>query len=271
VLVYWRVAAVNGGFLISSPSPAAKDYRRVLRLLYWPYKWLIFGPLLALSTCLFVGMGIVMLPFVGDLVVNRTVLVWWARFNSLMIPMRVTVLGRENIAKGRSYVIVSNHQSLIDSILLVGWLKTDIKWVMKKELRKVPVFGYAAEKGGQILIDRSNTRVAYESLRRAEEKIAGGTSIVILPEGTRSRTGQLGEFKKGAFWLSQNLGLPMLPVSIINTRNILPPDTLDLFPGRVILKIHPPVEVEQYGEASMERLMLDVRHIIRSGLGSNES
>lgn len=216
-------------------------------------------------------MGIVMLPFVGDLVVNRTVLVWWARFNSFMIPMRVTVGGRENIVKGRSYVIVSNHQSLIDSILLVGWLKTDIKWVMKKELRKVPVFGYAAEKGGQIIIDRSNPKAAYESLRRADEKIAGGTSIVILPEGTRSRTGQLGEFKKGAFWLSLNLGIPILPVSIINTRNILPPDTLDLFPGRAVLKIHQPVDVGQYDEVSMERLISDVRHIVQTGLGSNAS
>jgi 1-acyl-sn-glycerol-3-phosphate acyltransferase len=256
---------------MSNPRPAAKDRGTIVRLLYQPYKWLIYGPLLVLSTCVFVGMGIVILPFVGEMVVNRTVLVWWARFNCLMIPMRVTVRGRENIERGRSYVIVSNHQSLIDSILLVGCLKMDLKWVMKKELRKVPVFGYAAEKGGQILLDRSNPRVAYESLRRAEEKTAGGTSIVILPEGTRSRTGQLGEFKKGAFWLSQNLGSPILPVTIVNTRNILPPDTLDLFPGRVVLHIHRPVDVADYDEALMDRLISDVRQVIQSGLDNNES
>jgi 1-acyl-sn-glycerol-3-phosphate acyltransferase len=262
---------MSGGVPISSPVPAAKGSRKILRLLYQAYKWPIYGPLLVLSTCLFVGMGIVMLPFVGDLVVNRTVLVWWARFNCLMIPMRVRVAGRENIQKGESYVVVSNHQSLIDSILLVGYLKMDLKWVMKKELRKVPVFGYAAEKGGQILLDRSNPKAAYESLGRAEEKTAGGTSIVIVPEGTRSRTGELGEFKKGAFWLAQNLRMPMLPVTIINTRNILPPDTLDLFPGRVVLKIHEPVDPADYDEASMDRMISDVRQVIQRGLDESVS
>jgi 1-acyl-sn-glycerol-3-phosphate acyltransferase len=269
VLLYWRVAAESGGLPISKTLPAAEATRKIPRLLYWPYKWLIFAPLLGLSTCLFVGMGIVMLPFVGDLVVNRTVLVWWAKFNCLMIPMRTKVVGRENVEKGRSYVVVSNHQSLIDSILLVSQLKMDLKWVMKDELRKVPVFGYAAQKGGQILIDRSNPRLAYESLQGAREKIAGGTSIMVLPEGTRSRTGELGEFKKGAFWLAQNLGIPVLPVSIIGTRKILPPDTLDLFPGRAVLKIHPPVEVQEYDEASMDRMISDVRQIIQRGLDDN--
>jgi 1-acyl-sn-glycerol-3-phosphate acyltransferase len=256
---------------VSNTAPTAKKSRRILRLLYQPYKYLVFAPLLGLSTCLFVGMGILMLPFTSDLVVNRTVLVWWARFNCFTIPMRVTVEGREYIEKGRSYVIVSNHQSLVDSILLVAQLKVDIKWVMKIELRKVPVFGYAAERGGQILIDRSNHRVAYESLQRARDKIAGGTSIMILPEGTRSRTGEIGKFKKGAFWLAQNLGLPILPVTITNTRSIIPPDTLDLFPGRVKLKIHKPVDVGGYDEGSIDRLMGDVKNIIQRGLDEEEN
>jgi 1-acyl-sn-glycerol-3-phosphate acyltransferase len=247
------------------------DLRRVLHILYQAYKWLIFGPLLVLSTCFFIGVGVIMLPFTGDRVVNRTVLVWWARFNSFMIPMRVTVTGRENIEKNQSYVIVSNHQSLVDSILLVGWIGVDVKWVMKSELRKVPVWGWAAEKGGQILIDRSNPKAAYESLRNAESKIEGGTSIVVIPEGTRSRTGQLGEFKKGAFWLAHNLNLPVLPITLLNTRNILPPDTLDLFPGRVTMKIYPPVDVSEYGEESLGRLISDVRDIIQQGLEENQS
>lgn len=251
---------------MSDPAPTVRRTKKILHLLYQPYKYLVFAPLLGLSTCLFVGMGILMLPFTGDLVVNRTVLVWWARFNCSMIPMRVTVSGRDNIEKNRSYVIVSNHQSLVDSILLVAQLKVDIKWVMKTELRKVPVFGYAAEKGGQILIDRSNHKAAYESLERARDKLEGGTSIMILPEGTRSRTGRLGEFKKGAFWLALNLGLPILPVTITGTREVLPPDTLDLFPGRVHLEIHEPVDIGAYEEGSMERLISDVRDIIQRGL-----
>ncbi len=250
----------------SDPVVIGGSSNRVLRILYQPYKWLVFGPLLVLSTCFFVGLGIIILPFVGDKVVNRTVLVWWARFNCLMTPVRVTVVGRENIEKHQSYIVVSNHQSLYDSLVLVGWLRIDLKWVIKNELRKFPVFGYAAEKGGQILLDRSSHEAACGTLQKAKDKIEGGTSIVILPEGTRSRTGQMGEFKKGAFWLARNMNLPILPVTIINTRRILPPDTLDLFPGRVMLKIHEPIDAGEYGEESFDRLIGDVRNVIQSGL-----
>jgi 1-acyl-sn-glycerol-3-phosphate acyltransferase len=260
------VGSVIWSTTIGDPGPTVKNSRRVLHVLYQPYKWLIFGPLLVISTCFFVGLGIIMLPFTGDRVVNRTVLVWWARFNSFMVPMWVTVIGRDNIKKNQSYVVVSNHQSLIDSLVLVGWLRIELKWVMKNELRKFPVFGYAAEKGGQILIDRSNPKAAYESLRNAKDKTEGGTSIVVVPEGTRSRTGKLGEFKKGAFWLAQNINLPILPITLINTRNILPPDTLDLFPGRAVMKIHQPVDIADYGEGSLDRLISDVRSIIQMGL-----
>ena len=142
----------------------------------------------------------------------------------------------------------------------------DIKWVMKTELRKYPVFGYAAEKGGQILIDRSSTRVAYESLERARDKIVGGTSIAVLAEGGRSRTGELLDFKKGAFWLAQNLGLPILPITICDALQILPPDTLDLFPGRAIMKIHEPIDVGGYDDGSIERLISDVKSVIKTGL-----
>jgi 1-acyl-sn-glycerol-3-phosphate acyltransferase len=251
---------------ISDPVPTVKKSRRVLRLLYQPYKWLVFGPLLVLSTCLFVGLGFIMLFFTSDRVVNRTVLIYWARFISFMTPMRVTVVGKENIEKGQSYIIVSNHQSSYDALVLVGWLGLDVKWVMKTELRSFPVFGWAAEKGGQVFIDRSNTKAAYESLERARNKIVGGTSIAVLVEGTRSRTGELLEFKKGAFWLAQHLDLPILPITICNTLQILPPDTLDLFPGRAVMKIHESIDVSIYDEDSSDRLISDVRSLIKTGL-----
>ena len=93
---------------------------------------------------------------------------------------------------------------------------------------------------------------------------------MILTEGTRSRTGQLGEFKKGAFWLARNLDISILPITIVNTRNILPPDTLDLFPGRALMKIHEPVDVRRYDEGSFDRLIVDVRNIIAQGLEGHQ-
>ena len=239
---------------------------KILWLLYQPYKWLVFAPLLVLSTCFFVGLGVIVIIIFDDRTANKTTGAWWSRFNAFMTPMRVEVTGREHVKEGQSYIVVSNHQSLYDIFVLFGWLRMDLKWVIKKELRTFPVFGYAAEKGGNVLIDRSNPKEAYESLQKAREKIMGGTSLIVLPEGTRSRTGELGEFKRGAFWLAEQLGVPVLPITIINTRNILPPDTLDLYPGRAVMKIHPPVDVGQYELDSFDMLIADVRNTIDLGL-----
>jgi 1-acyl-sn-glycerol-3-phosphate acyltransferase len=240
---------------------------RVLRILYQPYKWIVFFPLFLMITCIMVLIGIVVLIFFDDYAANRTTGVWWARLAGYITPMRVRVSGRDHIVKGQSYVIVSNHQSMYDVLVLYGWLGLDIKWVIKKELRKVPVIGFAAEKGGNIFIDRSHPRGAYESLMAAKKKIVNGTSIIILPEGTRSRTGGLGEFKKGAFWLARELKLPVLPVTIVNTGKILPPGTFDLFPGTVSIKIHQPIDTASYDDTASVNLIDRVKDLIRSGLG----
>ncbi|MEW6555258.1 MAG: lysophospholipid acyltransferase family protein [Actinomycetota bacterium] len=243
---------------------------RLLRLLYQPYKFLVFAPLLVLSTCFFVGLGVILIFLRDDRAANRIAGVWWSRFCAFVTPMRVKVIGRENIDRDQSYIVASNHQSSYDIFVLFGWLGIDLKWVIKKELRRYPVFGYATLKGGNIIIDRSNPGEAYKSLENARQKIQGGTSIIMLPEGTRSRTGELGEFKKGAFVLARELGLPILPVSITGTRSILPPKTLNLFPGRATMRVHPPVDIGEYAEGDIERLAADVREVIRQGLEERE-
>lgn len=237
--------------------------KQLLHILYQPYKWLIFLPLFLFGTVFFVCIGIIVLVFFDDRMANRTAGVWWARFNAYITPVRVLATGREYVKKGRSYIVVANHQSLFDILVLYGWLGFDLKWVMKKELRRIPVFGYAGEKGGNIYIDRSNPSAAYESLAVAKERIVKGTSIIILPEGTRSRTGELGEFKRGAFWLAQHLGLPLLPVTLDGTRRVLPARSLDLFPGTVRMVIHPPIEPDN---RPFDDIISEVRARIQKGL-----
>ncbi len=239
---------------------------RVSYLLYQPYKYLVFLPLFLLLTGFFVGLGAIIVYLFDDNMANRTTGVWWARSVSLITPMRVEVIGREHIEKGQSYIVVSNHQSTFDIFVLYGWLGFDLKWVIKRELRKIPVFGYAVEAGGNIVIDRSDAKKAYDSIERARHRIKDGISIIMLAEGTRSCTGRLGEFKKGAFVLAREMGLPILPVTIANTRYILPAKTYDLFPGRAIMQIHPPVFLDSYEGEPLERLMGDVRETIRQGL-----
>ncbi len=240
--------------------------RKLLRLLYQPYKFLVFIPICLLSTCFFVALGVVIVFLFNDRVAHRTTGVWWSRFISYITPIRVKVIGRENVEKGRSYMVIANHQSQYDILVLYGWLGINIKWVMKSELRKVPVFGYAGEKGGNIYVDRSSPEALRSTLEGSRSKITGGTSIIMLPEGTRSRTGELGEFKHGAFVIARELGLPILPVTITGTRDILPPGGWNVFPGTAIMTIHPAIEIAGYGEDRLNELKERARGVILAEL-----
>jgi 1-acyl-sn-glycerol-3-phosphate acyltransferase len=185
--------------------------------------------------------------------------------------MVVEVIGRENIDTKQSYVIVSNHQSHYDIFVLYGWIGIDIKWVMKASLRKIPFLGPACARLGHIYIDRSNSRSAIESINRAKEKIVNGTSVIFFPEGTRTSTGELIPFKKGAFRFAIDLNIPILPVTITGTRNILPRDTMNLFPGKATMVIHPPVAIEGYRDKDIQILMDECKTIIQSSLPSQHT
>jgi len=237
--------------------------KKLLRLLYQPYKWLIFGPILVCSTFVFGTLAIACAALAGPKAAS-VFGVAWARLNSWVTPILVQIRGRENIDKAQSYVIVSNHQSQYDIFVLYGWLGIDFKWVMKIELRKVPALGIACEKIGHIFIDRSNTEAALRSLDDAKSKIVNGTSVIFFPERTRSKDGNLGRFKKGAFKMALDLDIPILPVTISGTRAILPTKTIDIFPGRACMTIHPPVDVSGFDNGSVNNLMTEVRNIIES-------
>jgi len=180
--------------------------------------------------------------------------------------MVVEVLGRENIDAKQSYVIISNHQSHYDIFVLYGWIGIDFKWVMKASLRKIPFLGPACARLEHIFIDRSNSRAAITSINRAKEKIVNGTSVIFFPEGTRSSTEEMIPFKKGAFRFALDLEIPILPVTIVGTRNILPRGTMNLFPGKVTMVIHPPVEIKGYRDKDIQRLMDECKTIIQSSL-----
>jgi 1-acyl-sn-glycerol-3-phosphate acyltransferase len=139
---------------------------------------------------------------------------------------------------------------------------------MKKELRNLPALGIACEKLGHIYIDRSNKGTAMASLKEAKKRIVNGTSILIFPEGTRSLTGKMGPFKKGAFVMALDLGIPILPITLLHTDKILPPRTMDLFPGRATMIIHEPINVSGYDADRLEDLMTAAREVIQAGLDS---
>ncbi|MFP4033295.1 MAG: lysophospholipid acyltransferase family protein [Desulfococcaceae bacterium] len=241
-----------------------------LRILYLPYKWLIFIPFFIVNTAFFGSLAILLLFFLKPRAVSAICGGTWARLNAWATPVWVRVSGREHVDPDQSYVIVANHQSHYDIFLLYGWLGVDFKWVMKQELRKAPMIGVACDRLGHIFVDRSDRQAAIASLETAKERIRNGTSVFFFPEGTRSRSGDLRSFKKGAFRMALDLDLPILPVALVGTRRIMPPDSLDIFPGTARMIIHPPVAIGPYRDNDIEELMAAVRRTIESGLDGSE-
>lgn len=223
-------------------------------------------PFMALNTLFFGIIALLVASFVNQKLGSYFGGVMWSRINSFFIPVFIRVKGQENIRPGTSYVIVANHQSYFDIFLIYGWLGVDIKWVMKKELAKIPGLGFGSKKVGHIFLDRSNSRVAMESLNEAKKKLTGGTSVVIFPEGTRSKTGQIGNFKRGAFKLALDLNLPILPVTLNGTGKIWPAGGLDIFPGRSRLIIHKPIDIRKYDEGMIHEIMDLAAEVIAGGL-----
>lgn len=247
---------------IQVPEPLKK----VGVMLYQPYKWLVFIPFLVLTTVLLGIPGCFIGWFISPKLASKLSAVTWAKLNAWATPMFVKVSGREHINPKQSYVIVCNHQSHYDIFVLYGWLGIDFKWVMKKELRKVPVLGEVCDAMGHIYIDRNDSTSAIEEINRAKERIVNGTSVLFFPEGTRSMTGEMGHFKKGAFKMALDLSLPVLPVTIRGTRDVLPAKSLNLLPGQAQMIIHEPIETGSYTEANIEILMEKSRKVIEGAM-----
>ncbi len=185
--------------------------------------------------------------------------------------MELTVEGSEHYDPAGTYVVMSNHQSHYDIPVLFHILGGNLRMVTKVELFRVPVFGKAMREAGFIAIDRKNRHRAVASLQEAQEVLRGGVNVWIAPEGTRSRTGELGPLKKGGFAVALQVGFPILPVAIQGTRDVLPADKVRSRSGiPVRVSIAPPIDVAPYvamgGKTGRDRLMADVREAIASRL-----
>lgn len=236
-------------------------------ILFWPYQlyvWLVFLPLVAVLTVLASTLSVLAAITISPNWASRHVAARWARLLAKLTPVAITVEGVEHARPSQSYVVVANHQSQYDILLLYGWLDLDLKWVMKKELRKVPGIGIGCEKVGHIFVDRLRPAAAKQAIADALDRLGDGVGILFFAEGTRSLDGKLLPFKKGAFITAIEQGLPVLPVTIIGTRNILPAKTLRLFPGHARMVIHPEITTDGLGTGDMAMLREKTRAAIAS-------
>jgi 1-acyl-sn-glycerol-3-phosphate acyltransferase len=236
--------------------------------LFWPYQiyaWLVYFPLVIILTLLFSAFTIIFATLVNPEWASRVFAVTWAKTLAYLTPVRVTVEGGEHAHRGQSYVVVINHQSQYDILVVYGWLELDLKWVIKQELRKMPGIGLGCEKAGHIFVDRRNPKQASKAIREALARLGNGVGILFFPEGTRSQDGHLLPFKKGAFRLSNEQEIPILPVTLVGTRDILPARSLKPFPGSVRMVIHPTIMPQG---KDVDQLMEETRSAISSAMPS---
>lgn len=166
----------------------------------------------------------------------------WAKGCLLLAGIRVRVTGAENIPRDRSAVYISNHQSNFDILALFACLPLQFRWMAKKELFDIPLFGLAMRRSGYISIDRSDRRKSLQSMVDAAQRIKEGTSVIIFPEGTRTPDGKLLPFKKGGFMIAVKAQVPIVPVAIQGSYELLPKGQIMVRSGQIDITILPQVE-----------------------------
>ena len=193
---------------------------------------------------------------------------WWGWLIVRIFLLPVKVEGRGNIEKDQSYVFVANHQGAFDIFLIYGFLGRNIKWMMKHGILKIPFVGTACKASHQIIIDKRGPKRIKESYDKAREVLKEGVSLMVFPEGARSFTGHMGHFTRGAFMLADELQLPVVPITINGSFNVMPRTRDWHFVNwhPLSLTIHEPVYPVEQGPTNVASTMTDSYSAVMASL-----
>ena len=235
-----------------------------------PYslKLLLIG-LLSIS----IGMVLIVLaPFHRDGRLASSPTNFWSWAILKICGIRLKVQGLERLDPNRPYIFIANHQSYIDIPVLIQAMPSfQLRWIAKKELLWVPLFGWAMWSAKHIIVDRLNFSKAKASLKKAEQRIKAGVSVVIFPEGTRGSNGQLLPFKRGGFVLAIKTRTPIAPVTLDGSGAILPRGDWRIKKGEIKVIVSEPVEMDRYQIGKAKELLTRVREQVEShGMRSSE-
>lgn len=238
----------------------------MLRFLYLIYQWIIFVPLLILST-IWCTLTIILGSTLGN---NRF---WgyypgviWGRFICAAALVHVKVKRNTLVNNNQSYVFVSNHQGAFDIFLIYGYLGHNFKWLMKQSLKKMPLVGFASTKAGHVFVDQSGRKGIVETMKNTRNTLKDGISTVVFPEGHRSPDGEMAEFKKGAFQTAMSLKLPIVPITIDGAYKVLPIHSWRMYPSTITLTFHDPIETQNLKSDDLPQLLNSVHSMIQSVL-----
>ena len=242
-----------------------------MKYLYIIYQYLIAIPLILVITLFTALVTVICFPWKNG-AFPHAVQVFWSRSIIRLLLVPITVTGQENIRKGQSYVFVSNHQSFLDVFAIYGWLPANFKWLMKKELRRVPFVGFACKVAGHIFVDRANPVAALHSIKEIEAELQNGVSTVIFPEGTRTKTGEMGRFKRGAFQVALDLHLPIIPISLTGCYEAMPRGTYYARThSHIYMHIGKPIDLSDFIDPMTSKIdpntaMTHVREKVQEGM-----
>lgn len=228
--------------------------------------WLITAPLIVLATALMgtLSWGASLLDPSGNLP-HRIARVW-SRILIWVSGLKVKVEGIEKIEPGGSYVIASNHLSLMDTPLVLAYLPLQFRFLAKRSLFRVPFIGGHLKRAGHVAIPREDARGSLKAMTEAARMIQKrGVSALVFPEGGRSM-GQLQEFKEGAAYIAIKAGVPLVPVAIQGTLEVLPMGSLTVRPGRVRMRIGDPIPTAGLTLQERSRLTAELRAVIEAML-----
>lgn len=186
----------------------------------------------------------------------------WCRLIARTTGARVRVHGLEHLEPRTSYVFLSSHQSYMDIPAMLGYLPVQLRIAAKKPLFRIPFMGWHLSRAGHIPIDRSSTQNAVMSMRKAAAYIRRGICAFVFPEGTRSPDGALHAFKKGGFKLAVQAGAPIVPVTILGSRQVLPKNSIIFRPGPIDMYVDKPIPTAGLKDEDLEGLMREVRAAI---------
>ena len=237
----------------------------MLTILYKIYSFCIALPLFIVVTAI-TALIVVIAAFCGDPdYLGYHAPRWWSRISCWLFLIRVKTEGKKHIDPKQSYVFLANHQGYFDIFLIYGYLGHNFKWMMKEYLRKMPFIGIACEKSRQIYVGDSISSIQ-RTVQQAQQTLRGGMSMMIFPEGTRTYDGRMGEFKRGAFMLANEIGLPIVPITINGSFDIFSRKAWSVSPGTLRMTVHAPITSEQREGVPTKKLMKKVFDIINDDI-----
>ena len=186
----------------------------------------------------------------------------WSRLICKWNDIRVEITGMENIMTDQPQIFIANHQGYYDIFALSGYLPVQLRWISKSSLFRIPFMGWAMSAAGYIRVDRNNRKKSYQAFLNTIESVKVGNSIIIFPEGTRSVDGSIGPFKKGSHLLAQRANVPMVPITIIGTRNIIRKGSILIQPGPIKIIISPEVNLLSKDKEKGDDILQDIRNTI---------